>query len=82
MAKIVKKIEKPDITRISNAKELGEVVAWKRKELGLTRDMMAMQLNINARTLQGIEKGSGKQSLETVLTVLFELGIELEIQYS
>jgi len=63
---------------IHEAKQLGEFIRGRRRELGLTQTEVAEVANTNLRFLSELERGKPTVRLENVLRVLATLGIELE----
>lgn len=63
---------------IQDAKQLGELIRRRRRELGLTQTEVAEVADTNLRFLSELERGKPTARLENVLRVLATLGIELE----
>lgn len=51
----------------------------RRREIGLTQADLATRLGMSRRWLAEFEHGSGAASLESVLRLLAELGLDLEL---
>jgi transcriptional regulator with XRE-family HTH domain len=75
---------KTDLTRpgptegvLGDAAELGNVVAARRRTLGLTLGDAAGRLGVAATALHRLEHGQGGMSVARVLTTLQSLGIDL-----
>jgi y4mF family transcriptional regulator len=66
---------------IKDAKDIGELVRRRRHELGLTQTEVAEVANVNLRFLSELERGKPTARFETVMRVLWTLGIELEAHY-
>jgi len=65
------------ITR--NAQQLGNVIRTTRKEHGLTQAALAEKAGLRQATISKIESGNGATKIETVLTVIAMLGLDLSI---
>jgi HTH-type transcriptional regulator/antitoxin HipB len=63
---------------IKDARQLGELIRSRRKELSLTQTEVAEIANTNLRFLSELERGKPTARLENVMRVLATLGIELE----
>jgi HTH-type transcriptional regulator/antitoxin HipB len=63
---------------IYDAKQLGELIRGRRRELGLTQTEVAEVANTNLRFVSELERGKPTARLENVMRVLATLGIELE----
>lgn len=61
------------LTKISNR------VRAMRKELRLTQQQLADLAGVSDATVRQIERGTGKTTLKSVLSVLEVLGLELEV---
>lgn len=61
------------LTRIS------ERVRTMRKELRLTQQQLADLAGVSDATVRQIERGTGKSTLKSVLSVMEVLGLELEV---
>lgn len=61
------------LTRISDR------VRSMRKELRLTQQQLADLAGVSDATVQQIERGTGKSTLTSVLSVMEVLGLELEV---
>lgn len=62
------------------ARQIGEAVKNRRKELGITQPHLAELAQISTNTLYKLERGQGNPSLD-VLTKLAEvLGMELTLE--
>ena len=67
-----------EATAIQDAKQLGELIRARRRELGLTQTQVAEVANTNLRFVSELERGKPTARLENVMRVLATLGIELE----
>lgn len=65
-------------TSIHDAKQLGELIRNRRRELGLTQTEVSEVANTNLRLVSELERGKPTARLENVMRVLAVLGIELE----
>jgi y4mF family transcriptional regulator len=61
------------------AKDLGEDVKNRRKELGITQPHLAELAEISVNTLYKLEKGEGNPSLEVLNKLAEVLGMELSL---
>ena len=61
------------------AKNLGEDVKNRRKELGITQPHLAELAEISVNTLYKLEKGEGNPSLEVLNKLAEVLGMELSL---
>ena len=62
------------------AKEIGEIVRRKRKNLGVTQENIALTSGTGLRFIIDLEHGKPTCQLEKTLTVLRTLGIKIELQ--
>lgn len=62
-----------------NKAELGKIIKDKRLSLNLTMDYVASKADITRATLFSIEKGTSNCSLDTILSVLSVLNLDLNI---
>ncbi len=65
---------------IQDAKQLGEQIRGRRRELGLTQTEVADVANTNLRFVSELERGKPTARLENVMRVLATLGLELEVR--
>lgn len=65
---------------IHDAKQLGELIRGRRRELGLTQTEVAEVANTNLRFLSELERGKPTARFENVMRVLATLGIDLEVR--
>lgn len=59
--------------------EIGTVIKERRKHLNVDQPTLAMLSGIGLNTLVAIERGSGNPKLETILSVLDTLGLQINI---
>ena len=62
-----------------NSKEIGKTIKARRQALGGTQQTLADLADVGINTLVAIERGQGNPKLETLLTVLDTLGLQLDI---
>lgn len=67
-----------EATHFDNAKQLGDLIRARRRELGLTQTEVADVANTSLRLMSELERGKPTARLENVMRVLEALGIELE----
>ena len=80
MAKIVRKLPRPDENKILSSVELGAWIKHIRTKLMLTRKEASLFCNISYSTLLNIENGKGTVSIENYLKVASMLGLTLTIE--
>lgn len=80
MANVVKAIKKPAKEYITNAKEFGNHLEYKRKALGFTIEVLSGLTMLNARTIRNIEKGVEKTALQNAFKLAFALGVQIKIE--
>ena len=61
------------------AKQIGEIVKWTRKNLGVTQADLALTSGTGLRFIIELERGKPTCQLEKTLTVLHTLGIRIEL---
>lgn len=66
--------------RIDTLADLGEAVRQRRQAAGMTLDEAAALLGVGRRFLVELENGKRRASIETVLRVLHDLGLELRVE--
>ena len=64
---------------IKSTKNLGDLVKKTRKKLCLTQIEVARLSNVGTRFLSDLENGKPTCEIEKTLKVLFNLGIQLEV---
>ena len=62
------------------ARELGETIRNRRKELNITQPHLAELAKVSTNTLYKLERGQGNPSLEVLNKLAEVLGIELTIE--
>lgn len=62
------------------AKDLGEAIKNRRKELDITQPHLAELAQISTNTLYKLEKGQGNPSLDVINKLAEVLGMELTFQ--
>ena len=62
-----------------NSKEIGKTIKARRQALGVTQQTLADLADVGINTLVAIERGQGNPKLETLLTVIDTLGLQLDI---
>ncbi len=62
------------------AKQLGEIIKSRRKELGITQPHLAELAQVSTNTLYKIERGQGNPSLNVLSKLTEILGMELTIE--
>ncbi|MBS1651748.1 MAG: helix-turn-helix transcriptional regulator [Bacteroidetes bacterium] len=62
------------------AKELGETIRNRRKELNITQPHLAELAQVSTNTLYKLERGQGNPSLEVLNKLAEVLGMELIIE--
>ena len=63
--------------KIFEAKDLGQLIKVRRKELGYTQEYLAMAMGISPRLIGEIEKGKKTVGIQKVLNLAINLGIDL-----
>ncbi len=61
----------------ATARELGQRIALRRKQLGVTQVELAELAGVSVRFLSSLERGKPTVRLDTLLAVLDTLGLEL-----
>lgn len=64
-----------------NPKQLGNIIRRARKQLGLNQTQLAERAGLRQETISLIETGNPATRIETVLTVLAALNLELRIAH-
>lgn len=60
-------------------KELGTLLKERRKYLGVNQQTLADLAGVGLNTLVAIERGEGNPQLDTLLTILDTLGLQMDI---
>ena len=66
--------------RIVNMKEIGSIIKERRQHLKVKQQELADLAGVGINTLVAIERGQGNPKLETLLTVLDTLGLQIVIK--
>lgn len=62
-----------------NSKEIGSIIKKRRQELKVNQLTLSELAGVGINTLVAIERGTGNPKLETLLSVLDILGLQLNI---
>lgn len=62
-----------------NLKEIGNIIKRRRQELKVNQLTLSELAGVGINTLVAIERGTGNPKLETLLSVLDTLGLQLNI---
>ena len=62
------------------AKQLGEIIRSRRKELSITQPHLAELAQVSTNTLYKLERGHGNPSLEVMNKLAEVLGMELTLE--
>ena len=79
MAKRVLPTEKPTNDYITDTKQFGDFIKYKRTQNGLSLEQAAQLCNINHITLSKLEKGSEGVRLSTALEVAKMFGLTISV---
>ena len=60
-------------------KEIGIIIKERRKHLGVNQQTLADLAGVGLNTLVAIERGEGNPQLDTLLTILDTLGLQMNI---
>ncbi len=61
-------------------KELARLIISRRKELNIKQEDLSVLAKTGIRTIRDLEKGKGNPSLKTIETIMYVLGIEIEVR--
>ena len=61
-------------------KEIGNIIKERRKHLGVNQQTLADLAGVGLNTLVAIERGEGNPQLNTLLTILDTLGLQMDIK--
>ena len=61
-------------------KEIGSIIKERRKHLGVNQQTLADLAGVGLNTLVAIERGEGNPQLNTLLTILDTLGLQMDIK--
>ena len=64
---------------IMNIKEIGIIIKERRKRLGVNQQTLADLAGVGLNTLVAIERGEGNPQLNTLLTILDTLGLQMDV---
>ena len=64
---------------IMDTKEIGTIIKERRKHLGVNQQTLADLAGVGLNTLVAIERGEGNPQLNTLLTILDTLGLQMDI---
>ena len=64
---------------IMDTKEIGNIIKERRKHLGVNQQTLADLAGVGLNTLVAIERGEGNPQLNTLLTILNTLGLQIDI---
>ena len=62
-----------------STKEIGTIIKKRRKCLGVNQQTLADLAGVGLNTLVAIERGDGNPQLNTLLTILDTLGLQIDI---
>ena len=62
-----------------DAKRIGNVIKERRKQLGVNQLTLSELAGVGLNTLVAIERGEGNPQLNTLLTILDTLGLQMDI---
>lgn len=79
MAKRVIPTDKPLSSQITDTKQFGDFIKYKRTQAGLSLEQAAQLCNINHLTLSKLEKGSDGVRLSTALEVAMMFGLSVSV---
>lgn len=63
-----------------NAKEIGATIKERRQKLKVNQLELAELASVGINTLVAIERGQGNPKLETLLSIINTLGLQLDIK--
>lgn len=66
--------------RIVNTKEIGNVIKERRQGLRVKQLELSELAGVGINTLVAIERGQGNPKLETLLSILDTLGLQIDIK--
>lgn len=64
---------------IMDTKDIGTIIKERRKHLGVNQQTLADLAGVGLNTLVAIERGEGNPQLNTLLTILDTLGLQMNI---
>ena len=65
---------------IMDTKEIGDIIKERRKHLGVNQQTLADLAGVGLNTLVAIERGEGNPQLNTLMTILDTLGLQMDIK--
>ena len=65
---------------IMDTKEIGNIIKERRKRLGVNQQTLADLAGVGLNTLVAIERGEGNPQLNTLMTILDTLGLQMDIK--
>ena len=65
---------------IMDTKEIGNIIKERRKHLGVNQQTLADLAGVGLNTLVAIERGEGNPQLNTLMTILDTLGLQMDIK--
>lgn len=63
-----------------NIKEIGIAIRKRRQSLNINQTELSVLAGIGINTLVAIERGQGNPTIETLLSVIDTLGLQIEIR--
>ena len=63
-----------------DTKVIGNIIMERRKRLGVNQQTLADLAGVGLNTLVAIERGEGNPQLNTLLTILDTLGLQMDIK--
>ncbi|MEI7673438.1 MAG: transcriptional regulator [Syntrophales bacterium] len=78
-AKTVSSAQPAEYGKVSTSKEIGRLIARKRKEIGLKQEIAAGLSDVGTKFLSQLENGKETAEIGKALQVLSKLGLELYI---
>ena len=61
-------------------KEIGTIIKERRKHLGVNQQTLSELAGVGLNTLVAIERGEGNPQLNTLLTILDTLGLQIDVK--
>jgi transcriptional regulator with XRE-family HTH domain len=62
------------------AKDIGETIKTRRKELDITQPSLAELANVSTNTLYKLERGQGNPTLDILYKLAVVLGLEIKLE--
>ena len=60
--------------------KIGEIIKERRKSLNITQPTLALLAGVGLNTLVAIERGSGNPKIQTVISILDALGLQMDVR--